>query len=277
MHKTNDPFTVLRVSPNAETAEIKAAYKRLIKQLHPDVNKSPKATDEFKTLVFAYQEALKRNNRSESSSAAPAMAEETQSETTNKRKVTKSLPALLFRWVPKLGGKEKSQTQLDQLFTVQSELLSLPAEELYRRFSSSENKYVRMESLKALVYKEKKRSFRYLLPALNDISKEVRKVAIISLGALRIRQGIQPMLALYQKSGVELRKEIIHAILAFRLPHLQTFIAQCCFDTNPEIQITALHGINQTNLLETYRDFLTPLLHDQNPTVQKYAQQLLKK
>jgi curved DNA-binding protein CbpA len=32
----NDPYTVLEVSSHASAAEIKAAYRRLVKQHHPD-------------------------------------------------------------------------------------------------------------------------------------------------------------------------------------------------------------------------------------------------
>lgn len=49
-------YKTLKVSPNASTAEIKSAYRRLARKLHPDVNKnSEKATRDFATIVKAYE------------------------------------------------------------------------------------------------------------------------------------------------------------------------------------------------------------------------------
>eukprot|EP00758_Cryptobia_borreli_P012859 Tbor_TRINITY_DN5784_c1_g1::TRINITY_DN5784_c1_g1_i2::g.19783::m.19783 len=50
----SDHYTTLGVSPTASTEEIKAAYKRLALQYHPDRNTSPGAEDTFKGLSEAY-------------------------------------------------------------------------------------------------------------------------------------------------------------------------------------------------------------------------------
>ena len=49
-------YKVLKVSPKATTAEIKSAYRRLARELHPDVNgNSEIATRNFALLVKAYE------------------------------------------------------------------------------------------------------------------------------------------------------------------------------------------------------------------------------
>ena len=49
-------YKILKVSPKASTAEIKSAYRRLARKLHPDVNKnSEKATLDFATVAKAYE------------------------------------------------------------------------------------------------------------------------------------------------------------------------------------------------------------------------------
>jgi hypothetical protein len=50
-----DYYKVLEVSPNASSAEIRSAYKRLAKLYHPDVNTSPHAKVLFQHISDSYQ------------------------------------------------------------------------------------------------------------------------------------------------------------------------------------------------------------------------------
>lgn len=58
-----DFYEVLGVSKNATETEIKSAYRRLARQHHPDVDKSPGAAEKFKELSEAYQVLSDPNKR----------------------------------------------------------------------------------------------------------------------------------------------------------------------------------------------------------------------
>lgn len=48
-------YDVLGVSPEAEAEEIKKAYRKLAREYHPDINKSPEAEARFKEIAEAYE------------------------------------------------------------------------------------------------------------------------------------------------------------------------------------------------------------------------------
>src|SRR6202045_1202668 len=56
MSATRDYYEVLGVSRDADEAAIKKAFRRLARELHPDVNRhDPDAEDKFKEAAEAYE------------------------------------------------------------------------------------------------------------------------------------------------------------------------------------------------------------------------------
>ncbi|KAI3868725.1 hypothetical protein MKW98_008810 [Papaver atlanticum] len=59
-----DYYSTLGVPKSATSKDIKAAYRRLARQYHPDVNKEPGATDKFKEISAAYEVLSDEQKRS---------------------------------------------------------------------------------------------------------------------------------------------------------------------------------------------------------------------
>jgi len=61
-----DPYTILGVPRSASEKEIKSAYRKLAKELHPDANKdNPKAADRFSEVTRAYDLLSDKDKRAQ--------------------------------------------------------------------------------------------------------------------------------------------------------------------------------------------------------------------
>ncbi len=65
MPEATDHYSVLGVPRDATQEQIKKAYRRLARELHPDVNPAPEAQERFKLVTYAYEVLSDPQSRAE--------------------------------------------------------------------------------------------------------------------------------------------------------------------------------------------------------------------
>ena len=58
-------YEIFNVPMNADTSEIKKAYRKLAKKFHPDINKDPGSDELFMMIQEAYETLTDENARKE--------------------------------------------------------------------------------------------------------------------------------------------------------------------------------------------------------------------
>jgi len=71
-----DPHTIVGVPRGATLAEIRRAYRKRARELHPDLNKAPDATERFRDLVQAFKQLVDSVQAANASSKAKRSASE---------------------------------------------------------------------------------------------------------------------------------------------------------------------------------------------------------
>ena len=66
-----NPYQILGVNENASPEEVKKAYRKLAKEYHPDVNKSPNAEEKFKEISQAYEDIINPQPQQETNPPYP--------------------------------------------------------------------------------------------------------------------------------------------------------------------------------------------------------------
>src|ERR687888_170960 len=85
-----DPYDVLGVSRDADEQQIKKAFRKLARELHPDVNRhDPEAEEKFKQAAEAY-EILSDSERPASSPGSAASGRSPTSSTRSSAAATRS-------------------------------------------------------------------------------------------------------------------------------------------------------------------------------------------
>ncbi|OHD54287.1 MAG: hypothetical protein A2Y33_16580 [Spirochaetes bacterium GWF1_51_8] len=199
-------YEVLGIERGADKAEIKQAYRKLVKLFHPDINKDGERV--FEEITQAYNTLIDPEKRAEY-----------EDKLKNKSKAPEaSKPRFGFRefkeWLFSLnilknifGAKKVTNPYAD----VEKSVLSLDEKELLQRVIYSTNIYVQINAVRAVFAKKKKY-------AANDL--------------LRI---------LHSNIADEVKLEILKGIQYFRSPRIMTTLKEILnIERSPRVR-TAIH------------------------------------
>ncbi len=274
-------YQILKIDELASNEEIKKAYRQLMLQYHPDVAKTPLASEQFEKVVQAYKVLSNSEERSKYDKNKHAKFVKNTISTLKPRNInyknfrTSISKKLKLKNLINILKINKSLKEDKNFFVVPEEILNLHPKDLKLRFLESSNKYVRAEALKSLVINCGTRCYKLIEAGFHDQSKEVKEVAVHAIGKLKIRQGVLHLANLYKTSGPHMRKTIIKCLALINTKKSNDLVAHSCFDRNESVQLEALKIIKNTKLYE-YLPKIKSLIHHQNKDIHLLIKSMLK-
>ena len=201
-------YEILGIKRDAGKAEIKCAYRKLVKLFHPDINKNGERV--FEEITQAYNTLIDPDKRSEYEDKLKTggKSPDNRKRRFGFREFKEWLLSLSFL-KNVFGPKKVTNPYAD----VEKSVLSLDEKELLQRVIYSTNIYVQINAVRAVFAKKKKY-------AANDL--------------LRI---------LHSNIAEEVKLEILKGIQYFRSPRVMTTLKEILnIERNPRIR-TAIHGV----------------------------------
>ena len=265
----DDALDILGVPKGASVDEIKRAYRRLVLKYHPDVNSSPFAVEKFKAINKAYRIALEYAKiLSQQSISRP---KKTPSFFSKIKKAVKEASTFVDRLLIYIGRAptlnfDKGVIKIE----IDKTLLSLPYQELETRYIYSNNKYVKLEALKAMIVGYGHQAYRQVIKALDSSIPEIRHLAIRGVGYLGISQAGPKLLEIWVKASHNEKKLILQTMRHINVRGIEEILIDAIANPDDEIKIEALKTIiiSKAYHLEKY---ILNLMKNDNPTIKNLA------
>jgi hypothetical protein len=169
-------YEILGVKPDASNRTIKTAYRKLIKQFHPDINKT--GGKFFAEISSAYSALIDPDKRAEYDEKLRSREKKKAAREFKFREFRAwlaSVPVLRTVFVSKrVSSPKKPKPEIDK------SVLALPPEELLQRVMYSTNVYVQTNAVRALFAKKKAYIISDLLRLLYSNIPETVKREIIN-------------------------------------------------------------------------------------------------
>jgi len=170
----NDYYSILKVKPDSSMDEIKAAYRKLVFQLHPDKNKDPGAVEKFKKVTRAFSVLSNSKLRLE----YDISLENQYKVQLFKQNISDMIIKLDNQFKSKLSQINK---KIIKEYKIDDITLSLSFSELMQRLFYSCDIDVQKSAAEALIEKDKRIAYTILLRFLRKINESETFIFILNL------------------------------------------------------------------------------------------------
>lgn len=196
-------YATLGLREGADHEEVKAAYRRLVKKLHPDLSRNPASSDAFKRVVAAYK-VLSVRRRPVSSFSRTVH--------------TKNRPV-------------RRPVRRTPNAPVDLEALGQIAE-------TARSPEMRAFAVRKLGRSGKKSAYRFVRKALFDPSPIVVGSAVEAVAALGILQSAGELASVYIRSDREVRRQVLSALESLGLENdgFSSVLDLAMRDRHPELR-----------------------------------------
>lgn len=265
-------YSILNVTPSSSMKEIKKAYRKLVLKYHPDVNKSPDAEEKFKKITKAFKVL--------SNPKARLKYDVVLEKEYGKKDSMIDVNALIKRLSLKIKSKSYNNLiiiskDVDKI-NVDRQTLLLDVNELGKRLIESNNDYVKKVASKALMSKDKKNVYQYILHA---IKKEKNKDLIIYyLKLIKNKFGkkiIYDLQYLKDSKSADIKLVLIDLIEYNYCSKGAIILKELLEDKNEVVRLKAMELLYR-NDPEVLLDKIYYLVEDENEIIKKRADIILE-
>lgn len=288
---TKSYYEILGIENFSSIEEVKKAYKRLVKQYHPDVNRENNSIELYKDIVNAYTILKDPQTKAEYDQQL-----KNQKEINHKMKFefstydlflsTDKLLNKIKLFFKNIAGYVKQVTKgekhsiniFEDEYSISEEILNLPLEELEDRLLYSDNKYVKINSAIAIGLKKEKKSLPVLESMLVSSSSELKKVLIWAIGNLKMKKSLNVLKILYNTSSNEIKIEILKAMYKItegKGYFIMNILNDALKEKSEEIRIKALELLSLTNKKFEYSE-IKELLKTASPKINEIINKLVQ-
>lgn len=188
-----DPFDVLRVPSDADEETIRRAYRRLVKEYHPDLSRDArqavKNSRKLEEVMEAYQNLLTRQRRNKA----------------DRENASREAPGTRHRAPRSQGATPRTGPRRHAIDPERwghyGELLT-----------SGKNASIRVMAAKTLGEIGRRSAFGYLRQAFKDPDDRVVCEAVRSVGRIRVRQARNELTGLFPEGSVAVKHAILDCI-----------------------------------------------------------------
>ena len=230
----NDYYSILKVAPDSSMEEIKAAYRKLVFQLHPDKNKDPSALEKFKKVTKAFSVLSNSKSRIEYDISLENQYK-IQFFKQNMSDIILKLDNQLKSRINQVNKKILKEYKIDDI------TLSLPFSEIMQRLFYSDDMDVQKTAIEALIEKDKKIAYTILIRFLKKTKNE--DIIIFTLKNLEKNYGprvLEDIILINFPDSIEIKFAILEILENNYNENARELAIRLLEDKDPQIRLKTI-------------------------------------